>query len=166
MIYVEKYGAPTHLFILMPNIDRQFLWLKEKAAWIYIQKFPFSVGEPETSENINGRATEEDHMKMLIDFTISWKMFEKYCKSIGTRLLWSTWDRGESPNLLFSKQHENFFEIDSDKEFGNFIGDNRPDGKLEVDDLNRRDGHSGKLFHMFWKEKFEEQIKSKGFFSD
>lgn len=165
-IYVKKYGAPTHLFVLMPNIDRQFAWYSSEKKWRYIQKFPFSAGSPSNADDFQNIATEEEHMKMLADFTVGWKLFIEYCNSIGTKILWSTWDFEESPNFLLFDQPGNFFVIKMKEAFGDFIRKNRPDGKLNSDDLDRRDGHSGVLFHMYWKEKFMEEIEKRGMFSD
>lgn len=166
MIYEKRYGAPTHLFVLMPNIDRMFAWMDSEGLWRYIQKFPFATGMPIENAEIGNLPTENEHMKMLIDFTISWELFEKYCESIGTKVLWSTWDFEENPNLSFFNQHKNFFKINPSADFDNHIKANRPDGKLEKDDLDRRDGHSGKLFHMFWKESFMNEIEKRGMFND
>jgi hypothetical protein len=166
MLYEKKYGAPTHFFVLMPNIDRMFAWMDSESLWRYIQKFPFDAGMPAENAEINNFPTENEHMKMLIDFTISWKLFEKYCQSIGTKILWSTWDFMENPNLMFFNQHESFFKIDVTGKFNDYIKLKRPDGKLESDDMDRRDGHSGKLFHMFWKESFMDEIEKRGMFND
>jgi hypothetical protein len=171
MTYVRKYGTPTHLFILTPNLDRMFKWISDKEFWRYVQMMPFSVVPSEVSEEdrnfvLTNIPTPETHMKSLIDFTVSWKLFEAYCNSIGTKLLWSTWDGEENPNLSMFDQHNNFFEIDRDHSFEKFIKKNRPDGKVEKDDFSRRDGHSGKLFHMFWKESFENEIERLGLFND
>jgi hypothetical protein len=165
MTYVKKYGVPTHLFVLMPNIDRMFEWNTEKKSWFYTQKFPVFAGKPIEEEHKDRVATAKEHMKMLIDFTVSWNLFEQYCKSIGTKLLWSSWDFVETYNLSMFDQHENFFVVEG-KEFYDYILEKRPDGKTYKDDLERRDGHSGVLFHMFWKEKFEEEIERRGLLND
>jgi hypothetical protein len=169
MIYVKKYGPPTHLFILMPNIDRMFEWIEGKSTWIYSQKLPFSFGKSENKNDNDRIPSEAEHMKMFVDFTVSWKLFEEYCKGLGTRLLWTTWDSEEDPNFLFFKQHESFFEISEIRgkvSFENFLKTKKPDGKIKKDDLVRRDGHSGNLFHMFWKESFEKEIEARGLFDD
>lgn len=165
MIYVKKYGVPTHLFVLMPNIDRMFEWDAEKKAWIYKQKFPVFAGVPIDEMYRDNLATDKEHMKMLIDFTVSWNLFEQYCKSIGTKLMWSTWDFVEAHNLSKFDQHENFFAVDG-RDYHEYILEKRPDGKIAKDDLERRDGHSGVLFHMFWKEKFEQEIERLGLLND
>lgn len=165
-IYVKKYGAPSHLFVLMPNIDRMFDWIEESLTWRYSQKVSAFIDLPTSGVHAKDIPSGPEHMKMLIDFTVSWKLFEEYCESIGTNLLWSTWDTPESSNFLFFKQHKFFFKIDKEAYFENFIKAKRPNGKIEKDDINRRDGHSGKLFHMFWKEEFEKQIDVRGLFDD
>jgi hypothetical protein len=166
MTYEKKYGTPTHLFILMPNIDRMFDWVDSYKVWRYTQKFPFSFIESSENKDENNLPTENEHMKTLIDFTISWKLFEKYCESVGVKMLWSTWDHEENPNLVFFNQHSSFFKIETKYNFQEFIKKVRPGGKLEADDLDRRDGHSGKLFHMFWKENFMNEIEKRGMFND
>lgn len=165
MIYVEKYGAPTHLFVLMSNLDRMFEWDLEKKTWIYRQKFPVFAGIPVEEQYLDMVATPKEHMKSLIDFTVSWKLFEQYCKSIGTKLLWSTWDFVEANNLSIFDQHENFFGVDGN-EFYEYVLEVTSSGKLAKDDIERRDGHSGVLFHKFWKRKFEEEIERRGLLND
>lgn len=165
MIYIKKYGIPTHLFVLMPNLDRQFDWDLDKKTWIYTQKFPVFAGQPVEEKYKDRVATPKEHMKMLIDFTISWNLFEQYCKSIGTELVWSTWDFVEANNLSMFDQHESFMGVDG-KDLHEYVLEKRPDGKINKDDLHRRDGHSGVLFHMFWKEKFEEEIERRGLLND
>lgn len=166
MIYREKYGTPTHLFVLMSNIDRMFAWHKEDRCWRYHQKFPVFAGIPDEPGMEHMIATEEEHMKMLVDFTLGWNLFEEYCKAIGTKLLWSSWDAPENINLTAFNQHNNFFEIKFEQEFYDYIMKKRPDGKLESDDIDRRDGHSGKLQHMYWRDKFMDEIEKRGLFDD
>lgn len=165
MIYIKKYGTPTHLFILLPNIDRMFKWFDSERIWRYIQRFPIGVGDPKEHDGMRS-ATEEEHMEMLINFIISWKLFEQYCKLLNIKVLWTTWDSEENENHRIFNQSENFFIGHTDTELANFIKAHRPDGKLEEDDLNRRDGHSGKLYHMFWKENFYNEINKRGLFND
>jgi hypothetical protein len=63
-------------------------------------------------------------------------------------------------------QPSNYFEI-NDVEYANsFISQSRPNGKLLDGDLFRRDGHSGRLRHLFWKQEFQKEIDRLGLFND
>lgn len=167
MIYVEKYGFPTHLFVLLPNLSRGYRWREEASAWFYIQKFPFKGQVPAEEEGFfQNNTTPEDHKQFFIDFSVSWQLFEKYCESNGVKLLCSTWDFPEAYNIERFNHLKSFFSIPEENEIENFIRSKRPDGKLLEGDLRRRDGHSGRIQHEYWLEKFSNEIDKRGLFND
>jgi len=170
MIYVEKYGFPTHLFVLLPNLGRVFQWNEDICSWQYVQRIPFRATIPKEEETLFAKNTSpEEHKQFFIDFSVSWKLFEKFCKANGVRLLTSTWDELEGENIKAmnsSNYLESFFYIPESRDFESFIIEQRPNGKMLPGDLTRRDGHSGKLKHLWWLSKFEEEIKRRNLFND
>ena len=147
MIYVDKYGAPDYLFALLPNLGRFFIW--EDNQYKYIQRYP--NGKTIKNKNkapdgvfVEQEFTNQEHKRCFIDFSISWKLFEKYCESIGTKILWSSWDLNENNNYRLANISNNYIHLQESELLG-YIADQRPDGKLNEYDLYRRDGHSGIL---------------------
>jgi hypothetical protein len=167
MRYVEKYGFPTHLFVFLPNLSRGYRWKDEDSAWFYIQKFPLRAQVPKEEENFfQNNTSYEDHKQFFIDFSVSWQLFENYCESNGVKLLCSSWDYSEGPNIERFGHLKSFFPIHEEQEIQAFIRSKRPDGKLLDGDLRRRDGHSGKLYHQYWLEKFDNEISRRELFND
>jgi hypothetical protein len=170
--YVLKYGFPTHFFVLLPNIGRFFEWKEDANAWHYVQRYPGKVdlGDLEKRELKPTQLQEmpitlKEQREKFIDFVITWKLFEQYCKTNNVKLIWSTWDAHDHHDLEMVKTFESFFKIDHNK-FQEFVLNVRPDGKLNKHDLLRRDGHNGILWHEYWAKLFLEESTQRGFFND
>ncbi len=156
MIYVNKYGFPSHLLVLLPNITRFYIWEKETKGWQYVQRYP-------------GRGSDEisisEYYQRFIDFIISWKLFEQYCKDNNVNLIWSTWDDIDANNIIVANQSKTFFDLNKSG-FKDFIKIKRPNLKTNKHDISRRDGHSGILWHEYWLQGFKDEIDRTGFFND
>lgn len=167
MIYVKKYGFPTHFIVLLPNIGRFFEWKDDQDAWFYMQRFPLSASGESRNDEFSERSSNRiEHKRFLIDFIAGWKLFVEYCKSNNVKLIWSTWDYGDSHNFQLFNEPGQFFCINDNHYDEDFILSKRPDGKLLDGDLFRRDGHSGRLKHLFWKEHFKNEIERLELFHD
>lgn len=175
LIYEKKYGTPTHLFVLIPNLVRKFSWKEDIGIWYYDQKWPeiypkHKLSERSTmlnNESINKEEryiTIEEHRESLIDFVAGWKLFEAYCESKNVKLVWSTWNYSENPNLI-KMGFNNFVEIDP-KDFHIFLEYKYGHLRIERHDLEKRDGHSGRKVNMFWAEVFLREISRRGLFDD
>jgi hypothetical protein len=79
--------------------------------------------------------------------------------------LWCSWDTEENKNYLNSNFSKSYFHT-TNEEMLEFIRKERPDGKMQKHDMERRDGHSGILFHKYWTSKFMERIRKESFFND
>ena len=170
--YVFKYGFPTHLFVLLPNIGRFFEWNEDVNCWYYVQRYPGQndFGDLEKRElkptQLQERPiTLKEQREKFIDFVITWKLFEQYCKSNNVKLIWSTWWPDDHHDLEMVETFESFFKIDNDK-IQEFIMKVRPDGKINKHDFKRRDGHYGIVWHEYWAESFLNEAKRRGFFND
>jgi hypothetical protein len=167
--YVEKYGYPEYFFVMLPNVGRLWEWDDKTSRWWYVQRYPNGQGLEEIPDYIDyfspKQLTVQEHRKSFIDFVAGWKVFEKLCKDNGVKLLWCSWDTEENKNYLNSNFSKTYFHT-TNEEMLYFISKERPDGKMEKYDMERRDGHSGILFHKYWTSKFMEKIREESFFND
>jgi hypothetical protein len=163
MIYTSKYGFPEYFLVLLPDLCRFFEWDPEKSMWVYVQRqYSDAPSMPNGKPSIFSKpATIEEHKKAFIDFAVGWKLFEAHCKDNNVKLLWGSWDYGEVDNYQRFIKSDSYIHL-SDKEYLSFIKSNRPDGKIEQFDLERRDGHEGILAHQYWAEKFKDEIQKRG----
>jgi len=150
MVYVDRYGAPDYLFILHPNILRYFIWKEDNSGWVYYSKGP------------NKDELFKEYKKHFPTWAMSFKIFLKYCKAIGTTVLWSTWDVKETDNieraLIFN---DTFFRINNMT--NQTIEKNNYYNLMERKDaINARDGsHPGYIQQYYWFEMFNEEIKKR-----
>lgn len=150
MVYVDKYGSPDYLFILHPNILRYFIWKEDGSGWEYYSKGP---SEDELSK---------EHKKQFPAWVISFSLFLKYCESIGTKVLWSTWDTNETDNIERATVfNDTFFRINYLT--NQTIKDNNYYDLMEREDAgNARDGtHDGYIQQYYWFEMFKEEIEKR-----
>ena len=176
MTYVEKYGKPTHFFVMLPNIGRNFYWDKKNKRWEYTQKYVkrvyprlFSQGKnPNTHNPIpdENLFDLDEHKRQYIEFAVGWKMFIAYCKSNNIRILYSTWWYDENNNLSRLDHQSNVFIPLSKKDSFEFLYSLYPDMKIPKEVLNKRDGHSGSAIHEYWKSAFMKEIELRGLFND
>lgn len=154
-VYEEKYGTPTHYFVLLPNIGRNFLWSENNlGGWDYYQKY---VDREKISVFFNKKSliSIEDQKNDLMDFMISWKVFEKYCDSKNINLLVSSWDLAELENICFMGQNKSVFKM-NEEDASNFLIKNKKTLSLE-----KRDGHKGRSFHEWWAYEFEKESEKR-----
>lgn len=164
--YVNRYGKPTHFFVLLPNIGRNYYWNKDNKAWSYDQKYvdpgwEVSPHKKENSFDVN------EHKKQFIEFAVGWKIFQSYCSTNNIKILYSTWDNSENNNLILYDNHlKNFHPMSNDIELEQFIEKKYPTLKVPENALEKRDGHKGDIIHEYWKECFIKEIEKRGLFDD
>lgn len=170
MLYIEKYGVPEFLFVLLPNLGRFYEWDEENNKYVYVQRYPNGggVSTDQLDESkvpswlfIEKPFTLKEHRKCFVDFVISWKMFEKYAEAMGTKLIWGSWDYEENKNYKLANFSKNYIDI-TPEGLLNFIETQRPNGKMEKFDLSRRDGHAGTLVNEYWASVFKSEINNRG----
>lgn len=151
-VYVDRYGSPDILFVLVPNIVRYLEWDLIGKRWNQIQKYPpsFNVDEAYIVK-------EKEHMEKFADFVISWKLFEEYCSAKGIHLVWTTWHDEEFKNFNRCK-FKNYFPI-SQQGLNSFMNNYYLNNKIGKFDLEKRDGHLGVLHHKYWAESFVKAWK-------
>jgi hypothetical protein len=78
--------------------------------------------------------SEEDYNKCLIDFKISWTLFEEFCKANNIKMLWSTWDELDNYNFKIMGTGENYLEI-TDQEKMNKYFENYISKKIKIGNI-------------------------------
>ena len=166
LVYIKKYGKPTHLFVMLPNVARDYVWSDERQTWNYQQKISFSTDKKHLPKDMHDQVTNiDEYRRSFINFTLAWKLFEAFCEASNIKLLCSTWNYEEVDNLKFHGHIPSYFPLDRPV-FDQYAKEKRPSGKFKDKDLRRRDNHSGILFHEWWKDFFIFQINERGLFDD
>jgi hypothetical protein len=175
--YVEKYGKPTHFFVILPNVGRNFYWDKEKKSWKYLQKYvkrssrrkfiqgdtPNKTHKPHPEENL---FDIDEYKRQYMEFAIGWKILIAYCKSNNIKILYSTWSYEENDNFKkLDSQNKLFFTLNH-QDCMKFILQRYPDLNVVKKMLKKRDGHLGDVVHEYWKSVFMEEIEKRGLFND
>lgn len=157
--YVEKYGAPDLFIVLHPNLLRSYRWSSQRNQWEFKQDLPPSP----KLKNVN--EYREAYMNEILNWFVEWNLFISYCNSVGTKIIWSTWEHQESASIINSGLFdETFVELPSiSKEL---IQKECPDGKCADLVMNARDGHPGTIFHKNVYNLFWETLKTKGIVND
>lgn len=172
-IYGDKYGFPEYFFVLLPNVGRQYKYSLETEHYQYYQTYPedYSIDENGLCTTITGKKIPvnklheegiipvEDYFKSLIDFKVTWKLFENFCESKGTKILWSTYDTYDAYNFEKLNMGGGFFKIDESK-INEFIS-NQQNISVEKDSFTYRDGHFGSFVKMYWAELFLKEIQNR-----
>jgi hypothetical protein len=175
--YVEKYGAPTHFFVMLPNIGRNFYWDKEDKIWRYLQKYanrPFprkfiqgdkinKTYSPHPEKNL---FNTDEYKRQYMEFAVGWKMLIAYCKSNNIKILYSTWCHEDNENLKkIDGQNKIFIPLDR-YDCMYFISKLDPKINDIKKMLNKRDGHSGSAIHKYWTSVFIKEIEKRKLFDD
>jgi hypothetical protein len=80
-------------------------------------------------------------------------------------LVWGTWEPIDNYNFSRLNLFNNFVPLPKEN-IVPIIEKYRKNGKLAQFDLDKRDGHHGRLFHEYWADKMLEEAKRKGFIND
>lgn len=165
MIYFEKFGYPEYMFILLPQVGRLYEWNNNNKTYMYVQKY--TEAHLGREKNLPDELPLDNYFVELINFTISWQLFEKFCKSNNIKLLWTTWEHVDSVNIKTYNTFENFFNLDPD-ECMDYIKKQYTQNNRTIDknDVSKRDGHSGTFINEYWSGKFENRIKELGWIND
>jgi len=167
--YVDKYGAPEYLFLLHPNLGRLVEWDEDLKIYVQNQYFTHSHAVDER-KNKNNKShelhllSEKKEKDIFISFVYQMNLFEAYCKSNNIKLIWTTWEIDDDMENIGKMKHlfPSFFELPDERGLTEFIQRDRPNGKFRVDDLKRRDGHSGILKCKWWGNAFANEAIRKG----
>lgn len=148
LTYVEKYGKPDYLFVLLPNIQRRYIYLEEENRWVYDSSEP----------HIN------DYISVFPVWAKTWQSFINYCKINEIKLFWSTWDakdRGYIELSLLSQESFVPINVDNDPEI---ISQMLEAKSLTKKEIYARDEHPGPLLNYLWSKNFLDKLKKDGEF--
>lgn len=167
-IYINKYGKPDNLFVLLPNIGRSIEWSDADSDWYVKQSYP-KIGENKTLDSADNPLLSDlapqEYKKLFIDFVISWRLFEDFCDAANIKLVWGTWEPIDDYNFSKSNLFNNFVPLPKN-DLPQIIDKYRKDAKITLRDLEKRDGHHGRLFHEYWADTMLEESKRKNFIYD
>ena len=167
-VYVSRYGKPNNLFILLPNIGRSIDWSDEYNSW-YAKQAYTKIGPNKMLDSKKKNRPEElsdkEYKKMFIDFVISWRLFEDFCDAANIRLIWGTWEPIDDYNFAKLNLFNNFVPLPK-TDLPKIIDKYRKGAKITPRDLEKRDGHHGRLFHEYWADTMLEESKRRNFIND
>lgn len=175
--YVKNYGAPDYLFVLLPNILRDYYWnydggtwrenknndqFDPKKQWTYMQTLPSNYKGP--NDHNHPLFTENSYYNAWPPFLTAWSLFNEYCKSINTKLIFSSWEKLDLKNIDNSKLFvEGFVKFSEIEKILETIDTNNIDNHSLF--YEARDGHPGILQNIFWANdffNFFQLFKNKG----
>ena len=166
LVYIKKYGKPTHFFVLLPNVARDYVWSDERQTWNYQQKLPFTSNKKHLPEEMVDQVTTLDQYRdAFVHFSLAWKLFEAFCNASNIKLICSSWNYEETWNLKFHNHIPSYFPLDK-PDFEDYAKIKRPNGKFKDRDLRRRDNHFGVLYHEWWADAFMHHALERGLFDD
>lgn len=172
-VYISKYGKPDIMFVLLPNIGRFLDWSDSINDWFYRQQYP-RFGDnlilDRSKDEINNpyvptEQSPQEYKKMFVEFATSWRLFEDFCNEANINLIWAAWEPIDNYNFSKFNIFKNFVPIDKEEILNN-IEKYRPNLKIGKYDLEKRDGHHGRIFHEVWASKMLDAAKLKGFLND
>jgi hypothetical protein len=110
--YVDLFGAPSKLFVLMPEIIRQYgYWPEGK---VYKPKMYRQLkAENEVEHNAMAEPNNVSLQLLALNYVRSIRVLESYCESANINLFWTTWDK-QTSDLLQDLSFKNFFETQQD----------------------------------------------------
>lgn len=175
-IYANKYGFPEFFFVLLPNIGRQYKYDYNNEPsmgtfryyQLYQQNYYINDGLCITDDNKKISIKDahksnlillEEYYKLLLDFKISWELFENFCNVNGTKMLWSTYDPFDVKNFNELNIGKNFFSINTNN-VASYVA-NKTNFEINKNSFVYRDGHFGSAIKEYWAEMFLNEIKNR-----
>lgn len=158
--YIKKYNKPDELFIMFPNIGRFYEWIEKEGDEVYVYKgtIPNNSHPNPKAKLKKENLTVKEQRAMIVNFTLSIKMLEEYCKSNNIKLYWGTWDQDDEYNYKMIG-FNNLVSFISKEEFIKdqydfYMNDIRKRKYWE----RKRDGHNGYLSHYIWAQGFINRL--------
>jgi hypothetical protein len=163
-IYFEQYGIPNYMFIMLPNISRQWRYFENKGRWDYVQRYVNDHKLPAGQETDPSMAKNREanifdrsaYLTEFIRFIAGWKAYLKYCEALGVKVIWSTWFSNDARNIKNMYNFDNFVYLGSGEDnmihVSKIAANKKQDGTLSPGDVRRRDGHNGTITHQLWAE--------------
>jgi hypothetical protein len=110
--YVDLYGAPSKMFVLMPEIIRQYGYWQE--GKVYKPKMYRQLkSEDGIEHNLMAQPNDVPLQLLALNYIRSVRILESFCSATGINLFWTTWDKDTS-DLLDEISFKNFFKTQED----------------------------------------------------
>lgn len=160
LTYVEKYGKPDYLFVLLPNIQRRYKYLEEENSWVYV-----SYPQPgATSAEERPIFEIDDYISVFPVWAKTWQSFINYCKTNKIKLFWSSWDTTDRSHVQLSLLSlESFVTINVEND-PMIISQMLEAKSLTKKEIYARDNHPGPLLNYLWSKNFLDKLKKDGEF--
>jgi len=160
MQYINTYGKPSKIYMLLPNLSRGFEWdglNDQEEIYYHSQKTPYFFFNNTTlgDGTVRDRQSLEDQRITMVSFVNLLKLFEEYCISNKIELVWSTWCAPDGINYKNLNVFKNFIQMEETTEIvskGKNLFDNEMYSKKNL--IYKRDGHLGYLSHHWWSQRF------------
>lgn len=145
--YMEKFGKPDSIFMVIPDHYRLTSWDTEnlKYSYFFINS-DYNLFQKSYEDHSIGREQNYSNIKnhQMFSFSVI-IMFEMFCKLNGIKLFWSSWSKDSYFNKLESLGLKNFVDIANNK---------KELEEFKLKDFTARDGaHLGPAFHSIWANK-------------
>jgi hypothetical protein len=159
LVYIEKFGIPDIVFILHPNILRNFEWDDEWLRWKYNQKLPLLSTKSKFAKiDKTEQPYLDEYLQSFPNWSISWMLFIKYLEQLGINVVWSTWDFTDSQNIMnFYPLNKNFVNLNISKEL---LTNEITKVNFKKEEIAARDGHPGRIENRIWSQRFYDKIMS------
>jgi hypothetical protein len=158
--YINTYGKPNKIYVLFPNLSRDFVWQglrdeeefydhRAQSPYYFLKTVTFADGTVKPKQSL------KEQREQIIKFINLVKLFEEYCISNNIELIWSTYSIPDGENYKNLNVFKNFIQMSDAYEilskYKDLIDDEVHNRKNL---LWKRDGHSGYLHHYWWSQRF------------
>ena len=153
MSFIRTFGKPDYIFMMLPDLSRSVVFLKESNR--YIKTFV-----NDWSETLKNKAQKKyieyyEYENSILKYSMLLNMLEDFCESNNIKLLWTTW-RVEDDKVYKSLNFRNYFSPDlnfkmTDPSNQNIF--NRPYWKTAEDG-----GHPGTGWHQYISELYFSRL--------
>ena len=108
--FIRNYDKPDYIFLLFPDIARDFLYRKESNNFVSVYAHTDHIKNTNNFDNVYKKYSLnfDENNALMIALESIWSL-EEFCKQANIKLFWSTWDQ----NL------ENYFY--NNKNFNNYV---------------------------------------------
>lgn len=150
--FIRNYGKPDYIFIIFPDIARDFMFNDKKNSFNNVNAHPFYLTQKK----------QPTIFKNLVDYTLNFNEYdalmkaiehvwylEELCKLSGIKLFWTSWEH---------RFHDEFFKLN----FKNFIEQTMPND-LNINNLEYWDEANDRIHYgskwTSWQGKiFSEKV--------
>lgn len=146
--YIIQFGSPDILIIFAPNMLRYFKYYDKDDEWrMHTKNIPFKYNKEYT----------DTYADKFVFWLFSIQNFIDYCEALGIKVIWSTWASQENTNIIRTQYFEDSFFPTWNISIEQIIGD------YSKEDLSRRDGHHGNIYHTHVANSFMHEIVKRNY---